>query len=456
MREFLHSPLFRCLTCIILICCILLNTSPIRSEASAIVVGATVSAAGVFATLFAMAMGVVFVDLTADLINGLGVSFVDHITKSSSTDNEQEILSAWIQPIQVDLDSGGISQLPPDGDDNGNSWSALAGLFTIPEELKDNFLSWAKDLINDICSVDVDNPDYLATSTSYLEYEFGDNGFTQMFRSDEPFGYAFFNFPDEEYLSIALYNSTGGVIETKLSTWDTWSGCSFKGSRDGVYIYYTGFAKCETEEYVPYIGTISADKTSAVFDAVVSFLNIPEKITVEPAIYVGDIPQKVQNGDFDDDDFALPYINPTKIWENQTDAIEALNNTATQLQNQTMTYDQYMEQIQTPTGGNTGTGSNPGNTTDPDVSDELSDYTFDLRDIFPFCIPFDLYDFFACLDAPPEAPVINWEIYLPGGGVCPITLDLSCFDEVAQLLRRLELLLFCIGLAFKTRDLIKG
>lgn len=179
-------------------------------------------------------------------------------------------------------------------------------------------------------------------------------------------------------------------------------------------------------------------------------------VPVLPDTYVGDIPQKIQNDDFDDDDFVLPYINPTKIWENQTDAIDALNNTATQLQNQTMTYDQYMNQIQTPSNGSAGTGSNPGNTTDPDVSDELSDYTLDLRDIFPFCIPFDLYDFFACLDAPPEAPVINWEIYLPGGGVCPITLDLSCFDEVAQLLRRLELLLFCIGLAFKTRDLIKG
>ena len=92
----------------------------------------------------------------------------------------------------------------------------------------------------------------------------------------------------------------------------------------------------------------------------------------------------------------------------------------------------------------------------PPVSSDIAGYTFDLKDIFPFCIPFDIYNFLKCLDAPPEAPVINWKIYAPGGGMYPITIDLSCFDEVAQLLRRLELLLFCVGLAIKTRDLIKG
>ena len=75
---------------------------------------------------------------------------------------------------------------------------------------------------------------------------------------------------------------------------------------------------------------------------------------------------------------------------------------------------------------------------------------------FPFCIPFDLYAFLACLNAEPVAPVINWEIALPGGGSYPIQIDRSPFNSVAQLLRRLQLLLFILGLAIKTRDLIKG
>lgn len=86
----------------------------------------------------------------------------------------------------------------------------------------------------------------------------------------------------------------------------------------------------------------------------------------------------------------------------------------------------------------------------------LDHLSLDLRQYFPFCVPFDMYDFFMCLRAAPEAPVIDWEIQLPGGKTYPIQLDLSVFDPVALLLRRLELLLFCVGLAFKTRDLIKG
>lgn len=89
-------------------------------------------------------------------------------------------------------------------------------------------------------------------------------------------------------------------------------------------------------------------------------------------------------------------------------------------------------------------------------SAEIGHFALDLKDFFPFCIPFDLYDFFVCLNADPVAPVIDWEIYLPGGDTYPLKLDLAVFDDVAQLLRTLQLLLFCVGLAAKTRDLIKG
>ena len=87
---------------------------------------------------------------------------------------------------------------------------------------------------------------------------------------------------------------------------------------------------------------------------------------------------------------------------------------------------------------------------------DANKFTLDLKQYFPFCIPFDLYAFFTCLNADPVAPVIEWLIPLPGGKTYPFEIDLSVFDPVAQILRRMELLLFCVGLAFKTRDLIKG
>lgn len=91
------------------------------------------------------------------------------------------------------------------------------------------------------------------------------------------------------------------------------------------------------------------------------------------------------------------------------------------------------------------------------VSTDPGDYAVSgLEQVFPFCIPFDIYNFVSALDATPEAPVINWRFYVPG--ICDetITIDLSVYNNVAALLRTMELLLFCVGLAFVTRKIIRG
>ena len=74
-----------------------------------------------------------------------------------------------------------------------------------------------------------------------------------------------------------------------------------------------------------------------------------------------------------------------------------------------------------------------------------------LKDKFPFCIPFDIYDLITGLVAEREAPVITCPVDVSGNTV---TVDLSEFDSVAELLRLLELVLFIIGLAVSTRYLI--
>ena len=91
-------------------------------------------------------------------------------------------------------------------------------------------------------------------------------------------------------------------------------------------------------------------------------------------------------------------------------------------------------------------------------SSALDDYKLDLNQIFPFCIPFDIYNLLSCLCAEPEAPKISWTIPLSAVGLedCNVEIDLKTWDSVAQIFRNMELLAFCIGLAFVTRNLIKG
>lgn len=90
-------------------------------------------------------------------------------------------------------------------------------------------------------------------------------------------------------------------------------------------------------------------------------------------------------------------------------------------------------------------------------SGEPDRFGLQLRDYFPFCIPFDLYDFLTVLVAEPEAPCFAWEIPVPQmGRTFTVEVDLSAWDSVAALFRKLELLAFIVGLGWVTREKIRG
>lgn len=86
----------------------------------------------------------------------------------------------------------------------------------------------------------------------------------------------------------------------------------------------------------------------------------------------------------------------------------------------------------------------------------VEDYSLNLTDYFPFCIPFDIGNLLTLFVAEPEAPQI--EIALPvaynpqdGFEIETYTLDLSQFDAVALWCRRGMLLVFIVGLGMVTR-----
>lgn len=95
---------------------------------------------------------------------------------------------------------------------------------------------------------------------------------------------------------------------------------------------------------------------------------------------------------------------------------------------------------------------NPGNSGENSESSlDIPSLTIDLRKFFPFCIPFDIYDIFVAFAADPVAPHFQWDIDI-WDYTWSIDLDLSAWDEVAAILRRLELLAFIVGLGLVTRD----
>lgn len=95
----------------------------------------------------------------------------------------------------------------------------------------------------------------------------------------------------------------------------------------------------------------------------------------------------------------------------------------------------------------------------PDVEapEDVAPYTVKIGEVFPFCIPFDLYHMVTMFDAEPEAPHAKWEFSLPWSPQekYKVEWDLKEFDELAELCRKLELVLFCVGLAVVTSRLIR-
>lgn len=102
-------------------------------------------------------------------------------------------------------------------------------------------------------------------------------------------------------------------------------------------------------------------------------------------------------------------------------------------------------------------GDPGGSEGDMKVDPDVSDYTLDFRKLFPFCIPFDIYKAVKLLDASPTAPVVHYKFYFSKSKTYAIDLNLNKFNSVAAILRRMECLLFIIGLATATRRIyIRG
>lgn len=93
----------------------------------------------------------------------------------------------------------------------------------------------------------------------------------------------------------------------------------------------------------------------------------------------------------------------------------------------------------------------------PGIDGGISDYTIELRNFFPFCIPWDIYDMLSAFVTTPVTPEFTFQF--PTGVInhqiqwTECTFDLHAWDGVAQGLRTLELIAFAVGLALMTRNI---
>lgn len=100
--------------------------------------------------------------------------------------------------------------------------------------------------------------------------------------------------------------------------------------------------------------------------------------------------------------------------------------------------------------------------TDPDGggSGKIEEYSLNLIDYFPFCIPRDVYLLIDGLVAEPRAPSFRWNVPSLDTSSEPqeniVTIDLAAFDSVAVIMRFMEKLLFLFCLILVSRRIVKG
>ena len=114
-----------------------------------------------------------------------------------------------------------------------------------------------------------------------------------------------------------------------------------------------------------------------------------------------------------------------------------------------------------------GGSTDPDNPETPPPEEEASPYKTDLREIFPFCIPFDLIHLLKVFDAEAEAPVFEFpldiEMNNPWTGEKVVDyhhtfeLDMADYEPVIKILRIFQVIFFIIALMLITRQqMIKG
>ncbi len=173
--------------------------------------------------------------------------------------------------------------------------------------------------------------------------------------------------------------------------------------------------------------------------------NDPTGPSVPQPIYVPYIP--LQNPNRESSDY--PAINPDDLISTG-DEVEVDPDTVPE---------DWKQETTDPDGGSdSGSGSTGGPTNGSFSSStnlQPGKFKLDLKTIFPFCIPFDLYAMLSALQADPSPPVFTMVIPTPWGVNYEFVVDLSAWNDVAAMLRTCQVALFCIGLTMATRKWIK-
>ena len=446
------SRLLRSLICLLLICCILANSLlPIKADAAAVFMGLTIAELlGLLAMIIAVPVGAVFIADSMTQVSSVGQEIIDvWIDEDSYAQGRLELAEALCDNINGMWENGDDSDYDPKLNVKlARGLLSACAAYVIASIAAGAMESGQKE--------EIYAPDGYAYYNGILlplytfNYQFAlilkdSNDLYHLYLSNDAFeasGSLSFS-PDNFIISS---NSPSSVFHYTLSNsqW-VYSSSSFSDKSGSSW----DFIWTNHNVYHMYASSSVFFEGSEPSSTYYEYT----PITI-PGIYVGDIPAQLEDPDLTDDEKEEILLQPlpdnidiTKILKSPETALQDLTTWQQGVADGSISLDQAVQDITADTGssGDTPSGSVP----------DMLPYALDLTDFFPFCIPFDIYDFFAALIAEPEAPKFHWEFQDLSGRTYSIDIDLSPWNGLAATFRSMQLLLFIVGLAVASRKFIK-
>lgn len=445
--------IFRALVCFVLICSLVVNISPIKAKAFAT---ETVMALGAIACIMAMYVGVVFNPQSQAQLVAIGDSFGGYISERAESLEDSldvtELFDYW------ELATGG-----GDGDDfdpNRTKIKLARGLLKL-------IAGWiytavVTGAVEGSSSVSSEAPEGYAYYNGFLFPEIPavgnsltyscivqeiNSGIYRAYFADVPLQYYTHG---TSYLRLVPSAKSSYCWATLNDLGDTWSLTGIFSMNAGSFMSKDSNLIWSDHDIIS-----NNDKRTLVLEA--SVPTSRPTIFVEPDFY-GDIPSQIQNGSISAEDIELPEnVDLSSVITSRDTLLDDISNSAQKIQDGVLSLDEYKNQIEYDddlVGDETVPGTEPSeDPTEPEDVGPIGDYALDLTEFFPFCIPYDIKEFLSLLSAAPEAPVFEWDIVVKSWDWgFHVTVDLSPWNDVAALFRKLELLAFIVGLGFVTRE----
>lgn len=319
--------IFIAIIALVLVVCLMVDVSPIKAEASIIGSITGITALGVAAALILNSSGVVFLPQNQKHVEALGRAFSTYLYQWGTSAEELEAVGDFVTGLTIYEGSGG----DPDDDDD---WQPR---FDIPDLIKRAVALFTAGCIAGSSLFPEDYSVEIPVVSEVVE-PWTVNGVNAAIEEAATHSYALFFWHDYGHgnYPFVAYSDISPFTISYVSEYGYYDICTEDGSSFVFYGLYFDIPKWQsTPSYSP------SNMSEITWFGTSNSLGAP--------YYIGDIPEKVQSGEYDENTLPLPEtIYYANLIDPDLGAVQSVIELSEDLANGEISFDQYHSLIAVP------------------------------------------------------------------------------------------------------------